>query len=310
MEKALLIINPSSGGEKAKNYEDKVLSKLRSRFEEVEVRYTKKAKDAFLFAKEAARERYKAVFVMGGDGTVNEGIGVIAQEEYRPAFGFFPLGTVNDLARALHIPLNPDKAIESFDRFCLRSMDIGRVNEGYFMNVVAIGAIPEAINTVESEEKTRWGKLAYFMAGFKKIISSRSYDFLLEIDGEKREIRSSILLIGLTNSIGGFEGILPEAQVNDGLLHMIYIKDETLLDTIKAVPDLLIGIDESVGNVEYIRFKKARIEQKEDEALRVNIDGDEGDALPVEIAVLPSHIQVYCPPEEEIADGKQSQGII
>lgn len=303
MEKALLIINPSAGGERAKSYERKAAARLKSRFDELEIRYTKKAGDALIFAKEAARERYGAVFVMGGDGTVNEGISGIAQEEYRPAFGFFPLGTVNDLARALHIPLNPDKAIEGFESFELRPLDIGRVNDRYFMNVVAIGAIPEAINSVESEEKTRWGKLAYFMAGFRKIMSSHSYEFVLEVDGEKREIKSSILLVGSTNSIGGFERLLPGAQVNDGLLHMLYIKDESLLDTIKAVPDLLVGIEESVGNVEYIRFKNARIGQKGgEEALRINIDGDEGDRPPVEISVLPSHIQVYCPRKEEKTD--------
>lgn len=294
MEKVLLIVNPSSGGEKAKKYEPKALEKLKSCFGEVEVRYTQKGKDAFKFAKDAARAHYDAVFVMGGDGTVNEGISGIAEEDYRPAFGLFPLGTVNDLARALHIPLNPEKAISGFNKNLLMPLDIGKINDKYFINVVAIGSIPSAINEVEAEEKTKWGKLAYYMAGLRKIAETHSYNFRLDIDGQKKEIQSSTLLIGLTNSIGGFEQLLPSATANDGFLHLMYIKDENLMDTIMAVPELLTGVDQSAEYVEYIRFKKAGISLKNpDETLKVNVDGDGGDALPVDIGILPSHIRVF-----------------
>ena len=85
---------------------------------------------------------------MGGDGTVNEAVNGLASHDKRPNFGFFPLGTVNDLARALAIPLDPKKAIESFAVDHTRKIDIGQVNQDYFTNVVAIGMIPAAKNTV------------------------------------------------------------------------------------------------------------------------------------------------------------------
>ncbi|MDO5079440.1 MAG: acylglycerol kinase family protein, partial [Streptococcus minor] len=93
MTKVLLVVNPSSGGEKAKDFQEMAKEKLAQHFEEVIVKHTEKAGDASDFAKEAAKEHYEAVFVMGGDGTVNEGISGLAEEEYRPKFGFFPLGT-------------------------------------------------------------------------------------------------------------------------------------------------------------------------------------------------------------------------
>ncbi|WP_369676326.1 diacylglycerol/lipid kinase family protein, partial [Enterococcus faecium] len=99
------------------------------------------------------------VFVMGGDGTVNEGISGLAEEEYRPKFGFFPLGTVNDLARALKMPLDPEEAIQSLDLTKTKALDIGKVNnKNYFMNVIAIGTIPQAVNETSVEEKTKLGK--------------------------------------------------------------------------------------------------------------------------------------------------------
>lgn len=295
MKKAVLIVNPSSGGEKAKKYEKKAVEKLNTFFDEVVVRYTEKAGDATQFAREACTERFHSVFAMGGDGTVSEAISGIAEQAHRTFFGFFPLGTVNDLARALGISLMPSKAIEELNFSSVKPIDIGKVNDRYFMNVIAIGVIPEAINDVESKEKTQWGALAYFASAFKKIIKMQYYKFLLEIDGKSQEIESSTILIGLTNSIGGFEKILPGAQVDDGSLHIIYLKDSRMLDSIKAVPNLLSGVDESTKNLGYLTFKEAKVTLLEsDETLSINIDGDKGDELPIKVSVLPSHILVYC----------------
>lgn len=295
MSKVLLIVNPSSGGEKAKSYEDLAREKLAECFNEVVVKHTEKGGDAAAFAKQAAEDRYDSVFVMGGDGTVNEGISGLAELDYRPTFGFFPLGTVNDLARALGIPLDAEEAIQNLDINKVKPLDIGKINDQYFMNVVAIGTIPESINNVDSEDKTKWGKFAYFISGFKQLMDTSFYEFHLKIDGEERTIKSSTLLIGSTNSIGGFESILPEASVNDGLLHLLYLKDKNLLDTLVSVPDLISGNGEESDNIEYLTFKEITVELADDKAdLSVNVDGDEGDQLPVTIRVLPSHLNVYC----------------
>lgn len=112
MKKAVLIVNPSSGGEKAKEFETLAEEKLKQLFDEVVVKQTEKGGDAEQFAREAAESHFDSVFVMGGDGTVNEGISGLAEQAYRPKFGFFPLGTVNDLARALNLPMDPEEAIQ------------------------------------------------------------------------------------------------------------------------------------------------------------------------------------------------------
>lgn len=299
MTKALLVVNPSSGGEKGKEFACVAEARLKEFFDEVYVRETEKEGDAAIFVAEAAKDHYHSVFVMGGDGTVNEGISGLAEEDYKPKFGFFPLGTVNDLARALNIPLDPEEAIANFYPTLVKPLDIGKINDKYFMNVVAVGTIPEAINDVESEDKTKLGKLAYFVSGLKHIVSNKNYNFRLTLDGKQKEITSSTLLIGLTNSIGGFEHILPEAEVNDGLLHLIYIKDSNLIETINSLPDMLKGVDESTSHVEYVQFSEGTIEIiDEGESLNVNVDGDEGDSLPIKIKILPSHLDVYCGAEK------------
>lgn len=294
MKKVLLIINPSSGGEKAKEYEALAKEKLEIFFDTVQIRYTQKSGDAKKFAREAALEQYDSVIVMGGDGTVNEGISGLSEQEYRPKFGFFPLGTVNDLARALSIPLDPEEAIKNFSLNRTTKLDIGKINQDYFMNVVAVGTIPEAINDVDSEDKTKLGKFAYFFSGMKELLNTESHLFHLMIDNQEKEIKSSTVLIGLTNSIGGFEQLLPEARVNDGLLHLVYLKDQSLVDTVKSIPDLLKGVQDSTENIGYLAFKELRLSLvNPDESLTTNIDGDEGDALPIDVRILPSHLTVY-----------------
>lgn len=97
MKKAMLIINPTSGGEKALDYKEKLENKAKEYFEYVETKITEKALDATHFAEEASREQYDAVVCFGGDGTVNEVISGIAERDYIPKLGIILVGRVTSL---------------------------------------------------------------------------------------------------------------------------------------------------------------------------------------------------------------------
>ena len=91
---------------------------------------------------------------------------MVLAKAYRPLFSFIPLGTVNDLARALGIPLDPELAIEALkmpntsDRYC-------KIEEKYFMNIVAIGEVASRVADTSVERKTKFGSLAYLIEGAK-----------------------------------------------------------------------------------------------------------------------------------------------
>lgn len=296
MTKAVLIVNPSSGGEKGKEYTVLVQETLESMYDSVSVKETAKGGDAEQFAKAAARERVEAVFVMGGDGTVNEGICGLAEEEYRPKFGIIPLGTVNDVGRALGIPLNPEAAIRMLPKAITKELDIGKVNDSYFIDVIAIGKIPEAVKNVGTERKTRLGALAYFIEGAKAFNVSQSYPFKLTLDDEVIEQESILLLIALTNSVGGFENMLPQAKIDDGYLHLIVLKGSTLMDKVKLIPKVIQGNTAEANETLYRKFKSGKITvTDEDMEVISNIDGDEGDKLPLALQILPRHITIFVP---------------
>ncbi|MHC5248305.1 diacylglycerol/lipid kinase family protein [Enterococcus sp. LJL90] len=295
MTKVLLIVNPSSGGEKAAEYKKMAQESLQKMFTEVVTKETTGDGDATKFAKTAVDENVDAVFVMGGDGSVNETISGLAGAEQPPKFGFFPLGTVNDLARALGISLEPEQAIQEVVDYQPRPLDVGKINDSYFMNSVALGDISEAVNNVSVEEKTKLGSLAYFVAGAKSFIKNEPHEFQMVIDGQQEIFVGSTVMIGLTNSMGGFENLFPDAKVDDGKFHMIYLEDQNKLDMIRSAPQLLMGVTEDGAKLSYRTFTEAEISLTDHQQLPVNVDGDGGLKLPIHLKLLPAHLEVYCP---------------
>lgn len=294
MTKAVLIINPSSGGELGTKYKNLAVDTLTSMYDNVVVKETQKEGDAEQFANDAAKEKVEAVFVMGGDGTVNEGVNGIAKEELRPNLGIIPLGTVNDLGRALGIPLDPEEAIRMLPHAVTKKLDIGKVNDSYFIDVISIGKIPEAVKNVGVEQKTRLGTLAYFMEGAKASTEDQSYSFRFLLDDEVIEQDSSLVLIALTNSVGGFEKMLPYAKIDDGYLHLISLKGNSFLDKVKLVPQVLSGKTATSDETLYRNFKSGEITVlNEDRKVTSNIDGEEGAPLPLRVHVLPKHLTVF-----------------
>lgn len=295
--KAMIILNPSSGKEKAADYADRIEETLRDRYADIDIRRTEKEGDAAAFATEACLSLYDTVIAMGGDGTINEAINGLAEQNNRPALGIIPLGTINDFARALNIPLDPYEAIAILKEQNLRPVDIGKINEHYFANVIAVGAIAEASYKVSPELKTRLGSLAYFMEGAKSFLSGDAIEICVEHENGKWEGNTFLLIAALTNSVGGFEALAPEANVNDGKFHAFIVKKMSVPKIASLVPSLLKGELEESEDVEYIRTSYLNVTS--DKAHVVNIDGEEGEPLPFKAKVLPGHLDVFVPFENK-----------
>ena len=103
MKKVIIIINPTSGGEAALDYKESLESKAKEYFDYVETKITQRAKDATHFAQNASEEKYDAVIVFGGDGTVNEVISGISEKNHIPKLGIIPGGAGNLITKILEI---------------------------------------------------------------------------------------------------------------------------------------------------------------------------------------------------------------
>ena len=288
MKKAMLIINPTSGGEKALDYKEKLENKAKEYFEYVETKITEKAKDATTFAEEASKENYEAVIVFGGDGTVNEVISGIAEKDYIPKLGIIPGGTGNLITKLLEISQDIDEAIDQLDFNKTNSIDIGKANKSYFGYIFSVGSLPEAIHNVEIEDKTKYGVLAYAINTIKSVIKDEVFNIKIETENGSYEGEASQVLVLLSNYYAD-KKIFEENK--DGYANILILKNASIISKISLIPDLLKGDIVENDNIEYIKAKDITISS--DTKLESDIDGDQSDDLPVKITVLGNHIEIY-----------------
>ena len=293
MKKIMLIINPISGGEKALDYKVKLENKAKDYFEDVEIKITEKAQDATNFAEEASRERYDAVLVFGGDGTVNEVISGIAEKDYIPKLAIIPGGTGNLITKLLEINQDIDGAIDELDFNSTNKIDIGKSNGHYFGYIFSIGSLPEAIHNVGIEDKTKFGMLAYAINTMKSVVTDQAFNITVETENGNYIGPASHVLVLLTNYFAD-KKIFEEDK--DGYANILILKDASILTKLSVIPDLLKGDVVVNENIEYI--KACHIKISSDSELETDVDGDKSDDLPVEIKVLGQHIEVYSQPKE------------
>ena len=284
----MVIINPTSGGEKALDYKVKLENKARDYFDDVKIKITEKAQDATNFAEEAARERYDAVLVFGGDGTVNEVISGIAEKEYTPKLAIIPGGTGNLITKLLEINQDIDGAIDELDFSSTNKIDIGKSNGNYFGYIFSIGSLPEAIHNVGIEDKTKFGMLAYAINTMKSVVTDQVFNITVETENGNYIGPASHVLVLLTNYFAD-KKIFDENK--DGYANILILKDASILTKLSVIPDLLKGDVVVNDNIEYLKARHIKISS--DSELETDVDGDKSDNLPVEIKVLGQHIEVY-----------------
>lgn len=295
--RVLIIPNPGSGKGKAVQYAEQLRNLLiETHQSEVEVRPTEQVGDAENWAAKASHEGFDLVICLGGDGTVRETVNGLLKNDKIPYFGFVPLGTVNDLGRALGYDMNPEKAVEQYRNTKVVPLDIGEINnETHFINVIAIGALPESVMHTASEDKNKLGVFAYFRDGIKAYFKQERYNLVIETgSGQTYELDTNLLLLSMTNSIGGYEAMMPHAKYDDGLIHLLSPKTSLAIAPIKTLFEGGVPATES-ADLLVLNDSEFTITCRTKSDIETNIDGDKGPALPIHVKILPSALQVVVP---------------
>ncbi|OIU70244.1 diacylglycerol kinase [Rossellomorea aquimaris] len=293
MKRARIIYNPTSGRELFKKHLAEVLIRLEQAGYETSVHATICEGDATKAAQIAVERKYDIVVAAGGDGTLNEVVNGLAEQDYRPKLGIVPMGTTNDFARALHIPRDIGQAIDVITKGESIPVDIGRMNERYFINIAGGGRITELTYEVPSKLKTMMGQLAYYLKGIEMLPSIKPTDVTIEYDGKLFEGEAMLFLIGLTNSVGGFEKLAPDASINDGLFSLLILKKTNLAEFIRIATLAVRGEHVKDPNVIYTQANRIKIHAKE--KVQLNVDGELGGVLPAEFENLYRHLDVFVP---------------
>lgn len=292
MKRARIIYNPSSGREVFRKELPKVLQRLEQAGYETSAHATTGEGDATYAAGIAVEREYDLVIIAGGDGTINEVIQGIAEAEYRPQIGIIPAGTTNDFARALEIPREIKKAVDIIiDDDRPKALDIGKVNDQYFINIAGGGDLTELTYDVPIKMKSAIGQLAYYIKGIEMLPSLKPVQTRIEYDDHVFEGEIMLFLISNTNSVGGFEKLAPNALIDDGYFDILILKKSNLAEFLRVASSGLRGTHLEDNNIIYTQAKRIKI-IPEDKML-LNIDGEYGGELPGEIINLQQHIEFY-----------------
>ena len=293
MKRARIIYNPTSGRELFRKHLPEVLEKLEKAGYETSCHATTCEGDAVEAAKYAVERGFDLVIAAGGDGTLNEVVAGISTYEKRPKVGLIPMGTTNDFARALRIPRDIDKALNIILADETIPVDVGIVNDRYFINIAGGGKMTELTYDVPSKLKTVLGQLAYYLKGIEMLPSIRASKLRIEYDGEVFEDEAMMFLVGLTNSVGGFEKLAPNSSINDGKFTLLILKKCNIAEFIRLVT-LAIGGNHLEDPL--VIYKKAsHIKVTAEDHVQLNLDGEYGGNVPAVFENLPRHIEVFVP---------------
>ncbi|MTD32054.1 diacylglycerol kinase [Planomicrobium sp. YIM 101495] len=293
MKRARIIYNPTSGRELFRKHLPEVLEQMEIAGYETSCHATTCEGNAIEAAKEAVEREFDLIVAVGGDGTLNEVISGVAEFDVRPKIGLIPMGTTNDFARAVHIPRDIKKAVEIIIQGESIPVDIGRMNDRYFINIAGGGRLTELTYEVPSKLKTVLGQMAYYLKGIEMLPSIRSSNVRIEYDGEVFEDKAMMFLIGLTNSVGGFEKLAPDASLNDGKFTVLILKELNIAEFIRVATLALRG--EHLSDPHVIYAKASHVKVTSEERVLLNLDGEYGGLLPAEFENLYRHIDLLVP---------------
>lgn len=292
-KRARIIYNPTSGKELFKRTLPDVLIKLEKAGFETSAYATEKIGDATTEAKRCLTQDYDVLIAAGGDGTLNEVINGIAEYPNRPKIGIIPMGTVNDFGRALHLPNDIMSAIDVIIEGHSTRVDIGKMNSRYFINLAAGGQLTQVSYETPSRLKSIVGPFAYYIKGFEMLPQMKAVDLRIEYDDEVFQGEALLFLLGLTNSMAGFEKLVPDAKLDDGYFTLIIVEKANLAELGHIMTLASRGEHIKHPKVHYKKAKSINISSFTD--LQLNVDGEYGGKLPGNFLNLKQHIEVYTP---------------
>jgi diacylglycerol kinase (ATP) len=222
---------------------------------------TSSAVDGCNVAQQAARDGWPIIVAAGGDGTINgvvNGLMRAAGMEQTSRLGIIPLGTANDLADMLSLPRDVIAACRRLAASNTRLIDVGIVNDHYFVNNSAVGLEP--VVSME-HERIRYisGDIRYILAALKGISQAQTWHMHLTWDTGIYDGPITLVSIGNSRRTGGSFYMTPQAALDDGLLDFIYAFGMSRWQMLKLLPKTFKGEHIRHPLVSYLQTKSLSI---------------------------------------------------
>jgi len=294
-DKWLFIVNSVAGRGKTGRVLSELVTSLNNLGFNYEIEITKASRHATELAHEYIKKGYRKIVAVGGDGTVNEVVNGIMRSTKADEvqFGVIPKGGGNDFARNLHLDSNIEENLKVLLREDTKEVDVGRIEDNYFINALGIGFDAEVAENSKAIKFLN-GFPRYILAILKTLLKLKARKIQLEINNETFE--RSILLMSIGNGISAGSGFLltPNAIIDDGIYDICIIKSLSVLRILKLLPTTITG--------EHINYPEVEIKQASmikittENPIPVYFDGEIPvlkDPLKLEIELLEQKLQTF-----------------
>ncbi|MDW4255370.1 diacylglycerol kinase family lipid kinase [Staphylococcus saprophyticus] len=266
--------------------------------------------DIITFCQQIKDKRYSddvdIIFILGGDGTVNELVNGIMKSELDLPIGIIPGGTFNDFVKTLNLNPRHKMASQQLMNAELRPYDVMKINDEYALNFVGLGLIVQNAENVQNGNKDIFGKLSYVGSTVKTLLNPEHFDYKISVDDQTVDGNTSMLVVANGPFIGGSRIPLTDLSPNDGYLNTFIFKEQSssvLNDVFKQRDSM--NWNKMTEGIKHLPAKKITIET--DPQMKVDIDGEINLKTPLEIEVIPNAIQILTLPEAQATNQPESE---
>ncbi|MDD4146734.1 MAG: YegS/Rv2252/BmrU family lipid kinase [Clostridia bacterium] len=293
MKKALLIYNPFSGDRSILHQLDLILKTA----QENEIclfpyRIDKNSNDNFLATLEL--NKFDFIILSGGDGTLNTTINFLLKNNYNLPIGIIPAGTCNDFASSLSIPTNLVDCLKIIFSGKTLDVDLGLINDDlYFLNTCAGGLFVDVSFNTHDELKRNFGPLAYYLKALGEVAHKKSFPLKITTESECLAVKGLLFCILNGTHGGGFSNLLKDANISDGLMDIVIIKNCYHIDLANLFFRVLS--QESLNNKHALRIKAKECYIEGPDDVYLSVDGEKGPSLPVKVKFLHKALKIFVP---------------
>ena len=290
----LIIVNPAAAGGRLGREWPKLQRRLETVGVTSEVVFTEAPGHATELASRIAADRVGRVLVAGGDGTVCEAAEGLAQSSRGCELAILPLGTGNDGARTLGIPLGFEAAAAAALNGATRTVDLIRVGDRMVLNAIGIGLTAD-INDRAARIKWVRGIAVYLGTAAVSLFKFRAPMVRIVADG--RVISSTMTILAIHNgpTTGGGFALTPDAVPDDGFLDATLVPDVPVSGRLQRLVGALRGTLHTMDGSLVLQTKV--LELHHDEPLAVHFDGNQGrlEGPVTRFEVVPKALKVVVP---------------
>lgn len=231
------------------------------------------------------------IILGGGDGTFSHSAGAL-MEAGKPV-GFLPMGTANDLARTLALPVEVTEAARIAAGSRSRRIDLGEINGRPFFNVASIGFSVRVATHHTGERKKRLKLLSYPLSWLDAQKDMEPFRVTVRYGKRKRQFSSTMVAVGNGVHFGGGLTIADNAAIDDGWLDMFYVRPLGPLGMLGLLPFLKLGAIRRRQDVRVIRARELELDARPKQDF--NVDGEIVENTPARFRVLRHALEVLVP---------------